>query len=651
MAGFGLLDPEFDVRVRALTDAAQRAGYDPSIVSGFRSPEGQAQAIDSVSRKVLGRPASITEFSRGIPGYAAPVGGSQHQKGQAVDFAPGTSLDWLRQNAPRYGVNFPASLAKSDPVHAEVDSKFYGPVQDPRAIEGGPAQPNGPTARPAMPLPMAVGGPPAPGGQPRMPTPTGSTGWGLLDTLSSGMQSPLFQAGAAMVNAGSQGLNPGAGFLMGGEAASKASQSALSQTKQRRELDAMQQRDLMWSEISSGKAPAWAAALPAGTLDLARVLGPDQGTSLITSMLTKGAEKGLDREKLDETRRYHDILSRQADAQLMEARGMNTERVLLMESTRRQKEQELREAEAKAAYRRSIMGDETPTQGGARPVQGVDPNIRPQSFAPDEGQADPNLIRVQQGQAPQAASPAAPPMVQTPRGPMPPAAARAFGQKMLVDPELRALGTQIIKQADALTERGGLGTEASNDIDKRMVSASENLTNLASVIGQYKPEYQEVPTRLKLSWTALKSKYAAGEITPEDREQLESFSAYRADAIDAFNTYIKAITGAAMTESEAQRIQEAFPAAGQGIFDGDDPIGFKAKLDSAYKKTQLAIARYTYAKNNGKDWQYIGLEQMRNTMKDRATGLRNDISTANPNADPAQIDMAVRRELKREFGI
>lgn len=289
------LDEEFDLRLRALGTAAREAGFDPRITSGYRSGFDQARAINSVAQKVLGRPAGILDYARGIPGYAAPVGGSQHQKGLAADWATGPALDWLRQNAPRYGVRFPESLAKTDPIHSEIDSKFYGPVQDPRAREDQTVaafDTKQPPTRMALGNPPAQAAPaPAPTGAPPMadpyrPQPRGGF-LGLIDALQGGMSSPLFQSGAAMYSAASQGKDIGTGFMMGGEAAGRAAKSQADQAKMQRETMAQQQRDQMWQQLTSGQTPAWASNLPAGTLDLARALGPDAGATLISQMIGK----------------------------------------------------------------------------------------------------------------------------------------------------------------------------------------------------------------------------------------------------------------------------------------------------------------------------------------------------------------------------
>lgn len=235
------LDPEFDRRIRALLSAAQAQGYSPQVASGYRSPQDQARAIDSVSRNVQGRPASFVDFARGIPGYAAPVGGSKHQQGLAADLT-GSGVDWARQNAAAYGISFPKGLSRTDPNHAEVDPNFWGPVQDPRDRAGPVAEI--PKSKGAFPAPMGLGGPvprsqdaeAQPGGfygqmqptaagaataEPVAPITIGSTGsapmaLGMGDApqpnqggfdLNNWFTSPLFLMGASVL--GSQNLGQG----------------------------------------------------------------------------------------------------------------------------------------------------------------------------------------------------------------------------------------------------------------------------------------------------------------------------------------------------------------------------------------------------------------------------------------------------------
>lgn len=114
---------------------------------------------------------------------------------------------------------------------------------------------------------------------------------GLIDALQGGMSSPLFQSGAAMYSAASQGKDIGTGFLMGGEAAGRAAKSQAEQARMQRETMAQQQRDQMWQQLTSGQTPAWASGLPAGTLDLAKALGPEAGLELVSRLALAKPDK------------------------------------------------------------------------------------------------------------------------------------------------------------------------------------------------------------------------------------------------------------------------------------------------------------------------------------------------------------------------
>jgi hypothetical protein len=655
------LDEEFDLRLRALGTAAREAGFDPRITSGYRSGFDQARAINSVAQKVLGRPAGILDYARGIPGYAAPVGGSQHQKGLAADWATGPALDWLRQNAPRYGVRFPESLAKTDPIHSEIDSKFYGPVQDPRAREDQTVaafDTKQPPTRMALGNPPAQAAPaPAPTGAPPMadpyrPQPRGGF-LGLIDALQGGMSSPLFQSGAAMYSAASQGKDIGTGFMMGGEAAGRAAKSQADQARMQRETMAQQQRDQMWQKLTSGPLPEWARGM---SPELLQILGPDDGLRFVSQMVAAQPQREESAARLK--------LAQNADARAAELQPYQ-----IAAASRKEEPPVVQQMIAAgiqrgspewvATLKRSLPGG-SPTDklmegllAPTAPVQTTPPLLQPQSFAPsDSGQPDSNLqlTTVPQGIMPsqRPASANSTGMVDTPFGPRTPEDAKRLGFALALGGKGDA-GKMI---ADSVTA-GNIGKEGQNDLDKKMIAASDNLANLSSVRAQFRPEFQQIENRLGMAWTAFADKFKKGQglVRPEDRAQLEAFSAYRSDALDTMNNYIKAITGAAMTDAEAKRILGALPAVGEGIFDGDGPTAFKAKLDAAFDKTAAAIARYNYARQNGKDWQMIGIEQMKSVVRQRGAQLEQQLRSANPGTDKATLQSEVTKQLKREFGI
>lgn len=197
---------------------------------------------------------------------------------------------------------------------------------------------------------------------------------------------------------------------------------------------------------------------------------------------------------------------------------------------------------------------------------------------------------------------------------------------------------------------------AQSDIDKGMLDATAGLMQLDAINSQFKPEYQTWATRGEQAWNAIKEKGGVG-LKNKEKADLEAFSKYKRNAIDSMNRYIKAITGAAMTDAEAKRILAGLPSVGDGIFDGDSPTQFKAKLDDAMKQTKMAIARFAYMKRNGlslEDGQgnsVVPLERMPTLINERGKAIEAELKKSQPNADSKALGRAVRRQLAIEFGL
>lgn len=123
------LHPEMATRLaKALKDAEAATGEKAAISSAHRSSEQQAEAY--------------ARFLRGEIALAAPPGMSRHEKGKAVDIMPGKVLDWLHQNADRYGLEFLKGHAfKKDPVHLQMKEAMEAatPPKPAAPVAGKPA--------------------------------------------------------------------------------------------------------------------------------------------------------------------------------------------------------------------------------------------------------------------------------------------------------------------------------------------------------------------------------------------------------------------------------------------------------------------------------------------------------------------------------
>lgn len=195
------------------------------------------------------------------------------------------------------------------------------------------------------------------------------------------------------------------------------------------------------------------------------------------------------------------------------------------------------------------------------------------------------------------------------------------------------------------------GKPAQNKVDEGLLDAGMRLQALGAIERQFKPEYQNLGPRLSALGLSLKDKVGLTELDPNEKKFLTEFSAYKRNAINSMNDYIKSVTGAAMSNEEAKRILKGMPNPGEGIFDGDSPTEFKAKMDDAIKQTRLAEARLVYIKRNGLNIGDVDLDRMPRLMNERGAEIEGKIKQQQPNISPADLRKLVKRNLAQEFGL
>lgn len=199
---------------------------------------------------------------------------------------------------------------------------------------------------------------------------------------------------------------------------------------------------------------------------------------------------------------------------------------------------------------------------------------------------------------------------------------------------------------------GELGTKVRNDIQGRKYDSVEALSRLSTVNAQFKPEFLELGTRWNALATSWKEK-AGFAPDPKDKQALMEFSKFKRAGLSNVNRTVKEITGAAMSDGEAQRIMAELPNPGKGLFDGDSPSEFKSKMDSAVRDTKRAIIRANYALANNMDPLKTGIElsDVDELIDRRGAELEQAFRQKNPNASPDAVQMQVRDQLSREFGL
>lgn len=281
------------------------------------------------------------------------------------------------------------------------------------------------------------------------------------------------------------------------------------------------------------------------------------------------------------------------------------------------------------------------------------PRLIPQSF--DGGQqGDPNLINVQQPVPSQIQAQAQPPkMVQTPMGAMPEDKAKRLGFALALAGKGDAGKMMAESNPDAIGKEGG------NLIDKNSIGQFDAIGRLESMASEYDPKLQTKQARLGQWFNQQLAGW--GALPPQKQAELSQFVQQRAAAINNFNLRLKEASGTAVSAQEFERNQAELPNPGTGIangvFDGDDPVTYAAKMRKGISLLKMGMARNLYLKNQGfrgsidDAAKVIPVEQMPGVINKRGDELEQQLLQANPKADRTSLDRAVKDALKKEFGI
>jgi len=233
---------------------------------------------------------------------------------------------------------------------------------------------------------------------------------------------------------------------------------------------------------------------------------------------------------------------------------------------------------------------------------------------------------------------------------------RLFGTSdvsKLSEPQRLALGKEVerlgIGKGQSITSNiytGELSKGTKGELEKTILSTGDAITRLNSIQASNRPEYQTPKFKGIQELSTFKDKYLT--LSQEEKNTLTNFSKYRQNTTQNLNQTIKDMTGSAMGVQEADRIISTLPNAGTGIFDGDSPTQFQAKLDNAIQQTKYALARKNYSLLKGLKWENIKLDDVPNIVNQRGKEIEKQYKL-DPK-DPA-TKKTVDRQLAAEFGI
>lgn len=181
-------------------------------------------------------------------------------------------------------------------------------------------------------------------------------------------------------------------------------------------------------------------------------------------------------------------------------------------------------------------------------------------------------------------------------------------------------------------------TKTANTLQQSVLDSNNGLSRLFGIQASFKPEFLTLGGKVKAGLASIKDR-AGLNLSPEEEQFLTEFSTFATNASNNMNRYIKEITGAQMSEPEADRLLKAVPNP-----ENDGPTQFKAKMDTNIRQLALSRARALHVLREGIDkqpWEVIGLEEMSALIDARVTELEQTLGSRE----------AALAQVSREFGL
>ncbi len=195
---------------------------------------------------------------------------------------------------------------------------------------------------------------------------------------------------------------------------------------------------------------------------------------------------------------------------------------------------------------------------------------------------------------------------------------------------------------------GDLTKTTANEVQKKILSSGDTLSQIAAIRAKAKPEYQQIGPRWGALVTSMKDKSGLA-VSPEDKQQLNEFTAYRAEASQMFSNILKDLSGTAVTPGELARAEGWLPNPGTGLVDGDSPTELASKVDRMEAFTKRALAKYSYINQHGLDPRKVDVDQMPKIIQDRGDEIAGEYAKRGLEGD--QLKSQVKARLVEEFGL
>lgn len=271
-------------------------------------------------------------------------------------------------------------------------------------------------------------------------------------------------------------------------------------------------------------------------------------------------------------------------------------------------------------------------------------------YVPGVGPKLQSLVGWAQGGAPAAVAGAKPSIPSAPAAPRvavptaPVAMPGAAGQQPTVT------RTQVGPMSVFKPSEPNLAGGTKEAMEKQLDQVGQTLATVDTVANNFQDKFLTFENRLQTGWSALKERMGQ-QLGQDEKKELGDYSRWARNSISLINQHIKQMTGAAMSEPEAQRLVKQMPNPGTNPYNMDSPTEFKTKLTDLRRELMMIQARANYARANNLNWKDINYEQMPAIMNARASQMAQALKSQNPSIPDDELRREVSRRVANEFGI
>jgi hypothetical protein len=199
-------------------------------------------------------------------------------------------------------------------------------------------------------------------------------------------------------------------------------------------------------------------------------------------------------------------------------------------------------------------------------------------------------------------------------------------------------GERSVDTAGSL-EDTGLTKKSLSTLQDKLISTQATSDSISRSIEKFDSKFLTFGGKAKMGALAMADS-AGIPLTDEMKAELGEFTSFKSNSLGMLNEYIKSITGAAMTNAEAERLRKTMPDP-----ENDSPTEFMSKLENVYDQTLVARQRASYMLENGLTLEQTSLEETRNLITDGTLPQRRFESLVAKGL--SEKDAAV--QIKKEF--